>query len=350
MAVTPKAWLVRAGRHGEREALTLEQSLVLVGWQELDDISKVTSREQLNELLRSTYPDAGSGRIANWNGQLWAFLDRIQLGDLVVLPFKHTPAVAIGTVTGPYTYRDDLPIDARHVRPVQWLRTDIPRTAVGQDLLYSLGAFMTVCELRRNQAAQRFAALADSGRDPGKSVALGVEAGDLVDTDEAATTRIDFERVAQDQISTFIAERFSGHGLARLVEAVFQARGMATFRSPEGPDAGIDVLAGSGPLGMDAPRICVQVKTGSADVRVVRELQGVLGRLGANQGLVVAWAGMTKSAEAELRQQFFQVRVWTADDLIRELTSVYDRLPDDLQAELPLKRVWALALQADEQE
>jgi predicted Mrr-cat superfamily restriction endonuclease len=35
--------------------------------------------------------------------------------------------------------------------------------------------------------------------------------------------------------------------------------------------------------------------------------------------------------------------------VIRELTSVYDRLPDDLQAELPLKRVWTLALQPDEQ-
>lgn len=328
MQETPRAWLTRAGRHGEWEALTLRQSLVRIGWEELDDLSKVTSREQLVEVLRTTYQDAGSGRIANWAGQLWAFLDRIRPGDLVVLPFKHTPAIAIAEVTGPYAYRADLPSDARHVRPVKWLRTDIPRTAVGQDLLYSLGAFMTVCELRRNEAAQRLAALAKTGRDPGQAVTKGVDVGDLADAE--ASAQIDLERLAQDGISAFIAERFAGHGLARLVEAVFQARGMKTFRSPEGPDAGIDVLAGAGPLGMDPPRVCVQVKTGSADVRVIRELQGVLGRLGADQGLVVAWAGITKSAEVEVRQQFFQVRVWTADDLIRELTSLYDRLPDDL--------------------
>jgi restriction system protein len=348
MGNAPRAWLVRAGRHGEGEALTLEQNMVLIGWQELNDLSKISSRDQLIEVLRSTYPDAGSGRISNWAGQLWAFLARIQLGDLVVLPFKHSPAIAIGRVTGSYTYRGDLPLDARHVRPVQWLRTDIPRTAVGQDLLYSLGAFMTVCELRRNQAAQRLATLGQSGQDPGQSAAPGVEAEDVTDT-EASSTRRDWERLAQDDISAYIAERFAGHGLARLVEAVFQARGMATFRSPEGPDAGIDVLAGAGPLGMDPPRVCVQVKTGSVDVRVVRELQGVLGRLGADQGLVVAWGGITKSADAELRQQFFQVRVWTADDLVRELTTFYDRLPGDLQAELPLKRVWTLALEPDEQ-
>lgn len=346
MGEAPRAWLVRAGRHGEREALTVQEGLAFVGWDELDDLSKLTSREQLVDVLRSTYPDAGAGRLANWTGQLWAFVARIQVGDLVVLPFKHTPAVAIGRVSGPYAYRADLPLGARHVRPVQWLRTDLPRTAVGQDLLYSLGAFMTVCELRRNDAAQRLAALADVGRDPGQRVAQRADVDDLADTE--AATRIDVERLAQDGISAFIAERFAGHGLARLVEAVFQARGMATFRSPEGPDAGIDVLAGAGPLGMDPPRVCVQVKTGSVDVRVVRELQGVLGRLGADQGLVVAWGGITKSAEAELPPAVLP-GVWTADDLIRELTTFYDQLPGDLQAELPLKRVWTLALEADEQ-
>jgi restriction system protein len=343
MQQTSRAWLVRAGRHGEREALALDQGLALVGWRELEDLSGIKTRQNLVKLLEATYPEAGSGRLANWAGQLWAFLDRIQLDDLVVLPLKHTPAIAIGRVTGPYTYRPDLPQDARHVRAVTWLRPDLPRTAVGQDLLYSLGAFLTVCELRRNQAAQRLAALASTGKDPGMAVGVDapVDSGDVTDTE---TTGVDFERLAQDRISAYIAQHFTGHGLARLVEALFQARGMATFRSPEGPDAGIDVLAGSGPLGMDPPRICVQVKSGGTqvDVRIVRELQGVLSRIGADQGLVVAWAGLTKRAEAEVRNQFFQVRVWTADDLIRELTEAYEQLPDDLQAELPLKRVWTL--------
>ena len=38
-----------------------------------------------------------------------------------------------------------------------------------------------------------------------------------------------------------------------------------------------------------------------------------------------------------------QVRVWTADDVLRELTSLYEKLPGEIQAELPLKRIWALA-------
>lgn len=42
-------------------------------------------------------------------------------------------------------------------------------------------------------------------------------------------------------------------------------------------------------------------------------------------------------ATIEVRNQLFHVRVSTADDLIGEPTDAYDRLPDDLQAELPLK-------------
>jgi len=35
--------------------------------------------------------------------------------------------------------------------------------------------------------------------------------------------------------------------------------------------------------------------------------------------------------------------VWTADDVLRELTATYDKLPGEIQAELPLKQIWALA-------
>jgi len=133
--------------------------------------------------------------------------------------------------------------------------------------------------------------------------------------------------------------------MAYLIQAIFAARSMTTWLSPEGPDGGVDVLVGSGPLGMDAPRICVQVKSSSSAVEagVVRELQGVVGRLKADQGLLVAWGGLTHAADREIRQQFFHVRVWKADDVLRELTAVYDKLPGDIQADLPLKRIWSLA-------
>ena len=62
----------------------------------------------------------------------------------------------------------------RHTRPVQWLQTDIPRTTFEQDLLYSFGAFMTVCKISRNDAeSRRVAAVLEGKADPGPSVPTG---------------------------------------------------------------------------------------------------------------------------------------------------------------------------------
>ena len=120
-------WLTRAGRYGERETLALEQGLSVIGWEEVPDLAGATSRSAIEEIVRTSYPDAGKGRIANWVGQLWAFRERMQEGDLVVLPLKTQAAIAIGRVTGPYAFRSDLGADVHHTRPVEWIKTDIPR-------------------------------------------------------------------------------------------------------------------------------------------------------------------------------------------------------------------------------
>jgi len=103
-------------------------------------------------------------------GQLLAFVHRIAPGDLVALPRKTTSTIALGRVTGPYQFRDDLR-EVRHVRPATWVRTDSPRTDVAQDLLYSLGAFMMVCQITRNRAEQRFQQLLNGRSDPALSEA-----------------------------------------------------------------------------------------------------------------------------------------------------------------------------------
>ena len=139
----------------------------MIGWSELADLGPLSSREGLLALLRHAYPDAPRARLLHWRGQLWAFRGAMAPGDLVALPLKTTGEVAIGRVTGGYAYRADLPPTARHVRPVEWLVTDVPRVVIGADLLNTLGAGMTVCEVRRNRGAHRLGALASTGTDPG---------------------------------------------------------------------------------------------------------------------------------------------------------------------------------------
>src|SRR5690606_32637188 len=146
--------------------------------------------------------------------------------------------------------------------------------------------------------------------------------------------RIDLELSARDEIAKAIESKFKGHGMARLVEAVLEAQGFTTYRSAEGADKGIDILASAGPLGFGDQRICVQVKSGDAptDRPTMDQLIGAMANVGANQGLLVAWAGFKSSVNKELAQQFFKVRLWNQEDLIEQVLRHYDNLDGELQA------------------
>ncbi len=67
-----------------------------------------------------------------------------------------------------------------------------------------------------------------------------------------------------------------------------------------------------------------------------------MGNFGAKRGLLVSWGGFTKIARQEARRLFFEIRLWDSDAVIDKLQEVYNRLPADLQAEIPLQRVWTL--------
>ena len=155
----------------------------------------------------------------------------------------------------------------------------------------------------------------------------------------------DLERIARDEITKLINQKFKGHGLSKLVEAILIAQGYTTYLSPPGADKGIDILAASGPIGSGSPRICVQVKSGDepVDTKILTQLIGSMQNVQADMGLLVAWSGWKSSVDREVPNQFFKVRLWDSEKLINEIFANYDKLGSDLRAELPLKRIWAVA-------
>ena len=337
-------WMVRAGGSGEREEYALEKGYAVIGWDEMPDMAALTSKEALADVYRSIHPNAKPGKVANAVGQLRAFTHRIVQGDLIAIPLKTSAAVAIGTVTGPYEYDAQGPSGAKHRRKVNWIRTDIPRASIDQDLLYSLGAFLTVCQISRHNAEERIRALIE-GRAPmtERKAQTEVEAheGEPEDRDEV----IDLERAAKDRIVARIQQRLCGHDLSRLINAILIADGYITKLSPPGADGGVDILAGSGPMGFASPRIAVQVKSGDtpSDVVVLRGLQGSMQSFQADHGLLVSWAGFKPTVLKEAAQHHFRIRLWDADEILTNLLRVYDRLDEELRADLPLKRMWILA-------
>ena len=341
-------WLVRAGKHGERESEALDMGIATVGWNKIGDLAAYQSRDAIAGALRTVYPNAPEARTQNHARQLWSFGHVIAPGDRVVLPLKKQAAVAWGAVASAYEYRPANPDELRHTHRVVWSDHLVARGRFSPELLYSFGASLTVCRITRNDAERRvqryFVDDPDARPGPSQPCAPRDACDDSEsDSDTAEASRLNLEAVGRDLIAQRLEREFKGHGLARLVGAILEAHGQRLRVSPPGADGGVDLLAGSGPLGLDSPTLCVQVKSGGvADVTVFRSLQGVLGTYAADHGLLVSWGGFTSAVRREAEAQHFRIRLWDQNDLLDALLQQYDRLPAPLRAELPLACVWTL--------
>lgn len=341
-------WIVRAGGHGEFETKFLGEKRVYVTWDRLDvDVGRLASRDDLSAAMNERYPNTKPAAIRNWVSQVWPFAHEMQSGDLVVVPLKAQRAIQIGEVTGGYTFHGEGPNPFYHSRTVKWVGEAVPRDHFGKDLLFTFGAFLTICRVQRNNAEARIRAMMANGWKAEKAVvskSSGTSEAEIVSEDSEGS---DVEDLASDQIADLILARFKGHGLTRLVEGILKAQGYTTYRSPEGADGGADILAGAGPLGFGAPRLCVEVKSQDKpiDRPTVDKLLGAVTKFGAQEGLFVSWSGFKETVQKELAASFFRVRLWSQKDLLEQLFENYDRLDADLRAELPLKRIWIVASQ-----
>lgn len=345
-------WLTRAGSQGEYEQKFLEEGRIYLTWKQLNnDLSELADRQELLALLEDIYPDEKLKRLQNHSSQIWPFARLMQIGDWVVLPSKMQPVVYVGRITGDYVHNPEGPHPFYHWRAVEWFGQEIPRSHFGQDLLYSFGAFMTICRIRRNNALERLKLMHQSGWKPENTKSLLQHTGNAVSTngdadDVSGDEDFDFNlaELAKQQVVSLIEQKFKGHELTRLVAAVLKAQGYTVWQSPEGADGGVDILASNGMMGFAGQTICVEVKsgTGTVDRPTVDKLLGAMSKFNANYGLFVAWGGFKQNVQKEMASSFFRLRLWSQNDLLDELFAVYDKLDDELKAQLPLKRVWTV--------
>lgn len=346
-------WMVRAGKQGESESKFLTENRIYATWDEFPvDLNKCKTKHEILDKFKTLkrFSEEKINTLRNWMGQLWMFSHEMKLGDWVVLPSKYKPAIHIAEITGPYIFDPNAENPFYHYREVKWLITDVPRSNFDQDILYSFGAFLAICQIKRNDAEKRVRAMAMKDWKATGISKISFDGLKEKGEEEEPEGQIDLELLAKDQIAKLIGQKFKGHDMSRLIEAILKAQGYTTFRSPEGPDKGIDILAAPGLLGFGNPRICVQVKSGDSpvDLPTLNQLIGSMQNVQADQGLLVSWGGFKTSVDKEIPTQFFRVRLWNQSDIINELLLNYDRLDEDLRAELPVKRIWTLALQEKE--
>lgn len=98
------AWIVRAGKDGQRDDWALQGDQAGGGFNEVPDLTGIHDRQQLKVVVSAAYQGSTAGKISNFVGQLWALSNVIKPGDVIVLPLKTTKQIAIGVCTSGYHY------------------------------------------------------------------------------------------------------------------------------------------------------------------------------------------------------------------------------------------------------
>ena len=318
-------WVVRGGRRGEFEETFLSEGLVGIHFGLQQSVLDFENRESLREFL------VPRGRSAA--DQLWRFSTEIEIDDTIVLPRKWPIVIAVGRMTGIYEYRPNL--DAPHVRSVNWEAIDIPRSNFDQDLLFSIGGTMTVFRVLASDAQSRI----DTIKSDYLAGLPSSETGTVAITIPEEEFKVDIEEQINDRVIDRIRQKFSGTRLEYLVAEVLKASGYRTLQTRQGPDGGIDVVAGPGDLGFGHPRLCVQVKSGKSPVDLPEydRLRGNINSFGADHGLLVSLSEFTGKVRNENERSFFQIRLWGPYELVDKVLETYDDLPEDIREDIPLR-------------
>lgn len=330
-------WLCRAGSSGEFENKFLEENRIYCTWDNLaESILQFKTKQDLQQYFLENEPDVKVRTAMNWASQVWPFGHEMKRGEIVVLPSKIKQVIHFGKITGDYAFLLENGSPYYHMHSVDWFARDIPRSNFDQDILYSFGAFMTICRIKQEERVKAVIHAYLHGK---KAPLLFPPQS----SDEAEMTR-DIENEALDAIKNLMIQKAKGHDLAKIVDAILRAKGFTTYVSPPGPDKGVDILASAGTLGFGSPKICVQVKSTDAPVdrTVLDQLGGVMKNFNAEYGLLVSWSGFKSSVIHEIANQFFQIRLWSHIEIVDEFLQHYDQMDDKIKELIPLKKIWVV--------
>jgi restriction system protein len=328
------------GIHNDQPTLDLiEGGFVSVGWEELGDLRKIgPDRDALKLRLAATYPSAKPGAIPVWAGVLMRFMAEMEVGDYVISPNKADRTLNFGKITGPF-YVDESSADLHaNRRPVEWVRTGVPRASFSASALHEVGSAVTLFRVK-NHADEFFQFLTDGSGPATSQVVDDAEAVDLAE-DEPNAERVDtYSRdFVADALRKMDAYRFE-HFMAGLL----QAMGYRAAATQASGDGGVDVIASRDPLGLEPPIIKVQCKrtVGAIGGPDVQKLAGALAHGGSEVGLFVTLGGYSNDA-VHLERTRQDLRLLTGTQLIDLIFEHYEELDVEWKRLLPLRQVYAV--------
>lgn len=128
-----------------------------------------------------------------------------------------------------------------------------------------------------------------------------------------------------------------------IVAALLRAMGYYTpFIAPKGKDGGVDIIAYKDPLGVETPRIKVQVKhypTSPIPVDVVRTMIGVLSK-GEDVGIIFTSGTFSSDSKREARSSDRKIRLIDLDEFVNLWLQYYANMCEEDRLLMPIIPVY----------
>jgi restriction system protein len=323
-------WMVRAGE-GAYLIEKFARGLVSIGWHELGDLGSLNSRDDLYKLYVKAFPDEKPSKVSGAVAMIYKFRSTIKVGDKVITYDPNKREYLVGTIKSDYAYEPAGIKEHPHIRKVEW------DGRVGRDKLSlssrnTLGSTLTLFSINEDTWDDILSSLNE--QNPSKDETL------VERKEELEQIREDVEARAHELIKDKILS-LDEDEMEKLSAAILRAMGYRTRVSPKGPDRGVDVFASPDGLGLEEPRIKVEVKHRPKTPIGSQDLRSFLGGLRqGDRGLYVSTGGFTKDAKYEADRSNIPVMLLDLDELATLVVTHYENFDLEGRALISLIRVY----------
>ena len=320
-------WMVRAGRGGAFVEDFVEGNFVSIGFPNAGEVGSPVNKKELIATMQKKNPNGKFGMAAS---QLKRFFDDIKVGDAVITYDPGQRLYFVGKITSDVK---NIEHDLSRAREVAW-SGQIARDSLKQSTRNSLGAISTLFSVRGEAAADVHANTVSLGSEP-TSPAGPIE--DDSDRDELVeNVESQAHELLEDRIASLDWEQ-----MQELVAEILEAMGFKADVSPRGSDRGIDVFASPDGLGLNEPRIFVEVKHRLGTRMGADALRTFLGgRQPGDRCLYVSTGGFSKEARYEADRANVPIKLVDLPKLGELVVEHYESFSPGGIALLPLKKVF----------
>lgn len=323
----PTTWMVRAGKGAHLAEEFLQKNIVSISWYQIGDLSKITTLEGIRERYKAAYPGHKPGKVILCSGQINRFRNEFQIGDQVMTYNANDRTYSVGTIESNYEYHPE-DADHPHWRRVKWFRK-IDRDGLSTKTKNTLGSAMTLFLIDEETLEEL----------NGKPTAVSQPDAVQDEKETLDSIKEDFEAKAHEFIKDKIQE-MSWEDLQELVAAILRGMGYKTLVSERGPDRGKDIVASPDGLGLEDPKIKVEVKHRGQSMGSP-EIRGFIGGLRPGEkGLYVSTGGFSKEAHYEAERSNVPITLIDSDMLVTLVVQNYDQFDADARALLPLRKIY----------